>query len=55
MTAEQLIQGLLDLIKGGMPPNVEVRAYDAEVENDMPITGMVYDSKTLVFQTDDID
>ena len=55
MTAAQLIVHLQELIEHGMPEAVEVIIYDAECEECIPVTGFLYDDKTLELQTDDTE
>jgi len=53
MTAAELITAIQRLIAGGMPPTVEVTAFNGDDEAVVPVTGFLYDDKTLEICTDD--
>ena len=47
MTAAQLIKQLQELIAHGMPDTVEIRVWDDETADTVPVTCFLYDDKTL--------
>jgi hypothetical protein len=49
MTVQTLITALLN-----MPMDAEVRAYDADGEAVVPVTGLLYDGSVVELQTDEV-
>ena len=53
MSVIEHIERLQNLIKHGMNPKAEMQAFDPDIHEWMPVTGVVYDSEKVRIYTDE--